>query len=322
MSVLVYTQNRDGKFTKLNYELLSYGRALADKLDVKLTALSMGNVAEDELQTLAKYGADKILNVADERFATLDNRAFASAIAKAAENTEAQVIVMANDFTGKAVAPAVSVKLSAGLAAGASALPESTSPFVVKKKVFTGKAVAKVQINSEKCILTLDNNSFELKETPKDANIEAFDPGVDDSQFTTNVTETNKQTDKIILTDADIVVSGGRGMKSPDNWQPLEELANVLGAATACSRPVSDEKWRPEEEHVGQTGKIIAPNLYFALGISGAIQHVAGISGSKTIVAVNTDPEAPIFEVADYGIVGDLKEVLPNLVQAAKEVKS
>ena len=319
--ILVYTQNWDGKFKKLTYELLSYGRALADQLGGDLTALSLGEVADDELQNLAKYGADKILNAADIRFATLDNRAFAQAIANAAEKVGAKVVIMANDFTGKAVAPVVSVKMNAGLVSGVSALPESTSPFVVKKKVFTGKAFAKVQINSEKCILTLDNNSFELTQNLKDANIEAFETGVSDEMFTTKVFETDKVTDKIILTDADIVVSGGRGMKSPDNWQPILDLAEVLGAGTACSRPVSDEGWRPEEEHVGQTGKIIAPTLYFAFGISGAIQHVAGVSGSKTIVAVNTDPEAPIFEVADYGIVGDVNEVIPKIVEAAKAMK-
>jgi len=319
--ILVYTQNWDGKFKKLTYELLSYGRALADQLGGDLTALSLGEVADDELQNLAKYGADKILNAADIRFATLDNRAFAQAIANAAEKVGAKVVIMANDFTGKAVAPVVSVKMNAGLVSGVSALPESTSPFVVKKKVFTGKAFAKVQINSEKCILTLDNNSFELTQNLKDANIEAFETGVSDEMFTTKVFETDKVTDKIILTDADIVVSGCRGMKSPDNWQPILDLAEVLGAGTACSRPVSDEGWRPEEEHVGQTGKIIAPTLYFAFGISGAIQHVAGVSGSKTIVAVNTDPEAPIFEVADYGIVGDVNEVIPKIVEAAKAMK-
>lgn len=319
--ILVYTQNWDGKFKKLTYELLSYGRALADQIGGELTALSLGEVADDELQTLSKYGADKVLNAADIRFATLDNRAFAQAITNAVEKVGAKVVIMANDFTGKAVAPVVSVKMNAGLVSGASALPESTSPFVVKKKVFTGKAIAKVQISSEKCILTINNNSFEVTETPKQANIEAFNTGVDDATFSTKVFEIDKQTDKIILTDADIVVSGGRGMKSPDNWQPIEDLAKVLGAATACSRPVSDEGWRPEEEHVGQTGKIIAPTLYFAFGISGAIQHVAGVSGSKTIVAVNTDPEAPIFEVADYGIVGDVNEVIPKIVEAAKALK-
>jgi electron transfer flavoprotein alpha subunit len=319
--ILVYTQNWDGKFKKLTYELLSYGRALADQLGGDLTALSLGKVADDELQTLAKYGADQILNVADDRFTALDNRAFATAIANAAEKAGAKVVIMANDFTGKAIAPVVSVKMNAGIVAGASALPESTSPFVIKKKVFTGKAIAKVQVNSEKCILTIDNNSFEVTESPKDAKIESFDAGVDDGLFTTKVIETDKQTDKIILTDAEIVVSGGRGMKSPDNWQPILDLAEVLGAGTACSRPVSDEGWRPEEEHVGQTGKIIAPTLYFAFGISGAIQHVAGVSGSKTIVAVNTDPEAPIFEVADYGIVGDVNEIVPKIVEAAKAMK-
>ncbi|WP_462280206.1 electron transfer flavoprotein subunit alpha/FixB family protein [Salinivirga cyanobacteriivorans] len=321
MSILAYTPIRDGQFTKLTYELLSYGRALADQLSTELVALSLGKTEEDQLKTLAEYGADKILHSNDDRFEQLDNRAFSKAISQAAEKNEATIVLMANDFTGKALAPATGVHLKAGVVSGVIGLPESTDPFVVKKKVFTGKAFARIQVKGERKIFTLETNSYEITQTSKEAAIETFEPQLDEGDFTTKIIEEDKQTDKILLTDADIVVSGGRGMKGPEHWQPLEELAEVLGAATACSRPVSDEKWRPEEEHVGQTGKIIAPNLYFALGISGAIQHVAGVSGSKTIVAVNNDPEAPIFEVANYGIVGDLKEVLPNLIEAAKAAK-
>lgn len=321
MSILAYTPTRDGQFTKLTYELLSYGHALAGQLNTELIAVSLGKTGEDQLKALATYGADKILHSSDDRFKQLDNHAFSKAISQAAEKTEASIILMANDFTGKALAPATAVHLKAGVLTGVIGLPESTDPFIVKKKVFTGKAYAHIQVKGERKVFTLETNSHEISQAPKEPNIEAFDPQIEDSNFTTRVVDEDKQTDKILLTDADIVISGGRGMKGPEHWQPLEELANVLGAATACSRPVSDEKWRPEEEHVGQTGKIIAPNLYFALGISGAIQHVAGVSGSKTIVAVNNDPEAPIFEVADYGIVGDLKEVLPNLIEAAKAAK-
>lgn len=321
MSILAYTSHRDGQFSKTNFELLSYGRALANQLNTELIALSLGEVDESQLQQLAEYGADKILNAKDNRFDTLDNHAFSKAIAQAAEKAEAQVVLLANDFSGKALAPATAAQLKAGLVTGIVNLPESTDPYIVTKKVFTGKAFARIQVKAEKKIFTLETNSYDISKSEKQVNIEPFDPQVQDTDFTTKVVDVNKQTDKILLTDADVVVSGGRGMKGPENWQPLEDLAEILEAATACSRPVSDEKWRPEEEHVGQTGKIIAPNLYFALGISGAIQHVAGVSGSKTIVAVNNDPEAPIFEVADYGIVGDLKEVLPNLIEAAKAVK-
>jgi len=286
-----------------------------------LIALTLGETGDDQLKALAAYGADKILHSSDDRFEQLDNHAFSKAISQAAQKSEASILLMANDFTGKALAPSTAVHLKAGIVTGVIGLPESTDPFIVKKKAFTGKAYAHIQVKSERKVFTLETNSHEISQAPKTPNIEAFEPQIEDSDFTTKITDEDKQTDKILLTDADIVVSGGRGMKGPEHWQPLEELADVLGAATACSRPVSDEKWRPEEEHVGQTGKIIAPNLYFALGISGAIQHVAGVSGSKTIVAVNNDPEAPIFEVADYGIVGDLKEVLPNLIEAAKAAR-
>ena len=236
------------------------------------------------------------------------------------EKTGANILIMAHNNSGKALAPRVSVKLKAGLAAGVTALPESVSPVVVKKKVFSGKAFGKVEITSTNAILTLAQNSYEVKETGGSASIEVFDPGVDVAAKTV-IKDVQKQDGKLLLSDAEIVVSGGRGMKSGDNWGPIEELAAVLGAATACSRPVSDEGWRPHEEHTGQTGKIIAPNLYFAFGISGAIQHLAGVSSSKCIVAVNTDKDAPVFEAADYGIVGDALKVLPELISEIKAAK-
>lgn len=322
MSVLIYTENWDGKFKKLSYELISYGKAIAESLNTENVALSIGNVAEEELKQLGNYGADKIVNVNDERLKGLSNQPYAKIISQVAAKEDASVIVFANNFTGKAVAPRVSVKLKAGLAAGVVELPSSFDPFVVKRKVFTNKAFANVKINSEKKILSLFQNSFEIKETENNASIESFSPELSDADFKTEIKEVNKVTGKILLMDAEVVVSGGRGMKSAENWKPLEELAEVLGGATACSRPVSDEGWRPHEEHVGQTGKIIAPNLYFALGISGAIQHLGGVSSSKCIVAVNTDKDAPIFEAADYGIVGDVQKVLPELIEAVKEAKA
>jgi len=322
MSVLVFTENWDGKFKKLSFELVSYGKAIAKKLNTETVVVSIGNVENEELKKTGKYGADKVYNVSNGNLKGLANQPYAKVIAQVAEKTNATVIIFANNFTGKAVAPRVSVKLKAGLAAGVVELPSSFDPFVVKRKVFTNKAFANVTVSTEKKIITLFQNSFEITETENKAVIEDFTPDLSESDFRTEIIETNKISGKVLLMDAEIVVSGGRGMKSPDNWKPLEELAEVLGGATACSRPVSDEGWRPHTEHVGQTGKIIAPNLYFALGISGAIQHLGGVSSSKCIVAINTDKDAPIFEAADYGIVGDVHKILPELIEAVREAKS
>ncbi len=320
MSVLVYTENWDGKFKKLSYELISYASKMAEMGGGSVTALSIGNVAEDELARLGNYGAASILSVKDA--GVLDNPLFTRIIAAAAEKTGAKIVLLSNNNAGKALAPRLAVRLRAGLASGVTALPESFEPIVIRKKVFSGKAFARVRVLSETAVLTLAQNSFELIETGGTATIEAFDPGIDPSIAKTNVRDVQKQAGKILLTDAEIVVSGGRGMKSGDNWKPLEELADVLGAALACSRPVSDEGWRPHEEHTGQTGKIIAPNLYLAFGISGAIQHLAGVSSSKFIVAVNTDKDAPIFEAADYGIVGDAMKVLPEFIREVRAAKA
>ncbi len=321
MSVLVYTENWDGRFKKLSYELVSYASGIAGMTGGSVTALSIGNVGRDELSTLGSYGATNVLS-AETVPSGLDNQLYTQVIAAAMEKTGAKVLVMANNNSGKAIAPRLSVRLKAGLASGVTALPESVDPVIVQKKVFSGKAYAKVKILSDSAILTLSQNSFEIRETGGSAAIEAFDPGVDASVAKTNIRDVQKQEGKLLLTDAELVVSGGRGMKSPDNWGPLEELAGILGAATACSRPVSDEGWRPHEEHTGQTGKIIAPNLYMAFGISGAIQHLAGVSASKCIVAVNTDKDAPIFEAADYGIVGDAHKVLPELIAEIKAARA
>lgn len=321
MSVLVYTENWDGKFKKLSYELLSYAKNVASLVGGEVTALSIGKVDQDELSTLGNYGASLVLS-ADGVSSGLDNQVYTSIITAAMEHTGASVLLMAHNNTGKALAPRLSVRLKAGLAAGVTAVPESAGPLVVNKKVFSGKAFGKVEILTEKAVLTLSQNSFEIQETGAKATVESFDPGVDASAAATSIKDVQKQEGKLLLTDADVVISGGRGMKSGDNWAPLEELAEVLEGATACSRPVSDEGWRPHGEHTGQTGKIIAPNLYMAFGISGAIQHLAGVSSSKCIVAVNTDKDAPIFEAADYGIVGDALKVLPELISEIKTAKA
>lgn len=322
MSILIYAENWDGKFKKLSFELVSYAAALAARLNVKVVALTIGAVAPEELQKLAQYGADRILTVQDSRLNHLVNTAYASIIAKAAQAEQASVVLFAHNNAGKALAPAVSVKLKAGLISGVTATPSSTEPFVVRKKVFTGKAYADIVVKTPVKVLTLSQNSFGIIEKPVTPVMENLSAEIDDATLTTTVKEVKKVIGKILLTDAEIVVSGGRGMKGPEHWAPIEELAEILGGATACSRPVADEGWRPHGEHVGQTGKIIAPNLYIALGISGAIQHLGGVSSSKCIVAVNKDPDAPIFQAADYGILGDVQKVLPELIAAVKELKA
>jgi len=320
MSVLVFTENWDGKFKKLSFELVSYASKVAEMLNTSATVLSIGNVDNNELEKLGKYGAKKIISVNNDNLKVLDNQAYASVIAEIAQKEGAKVVILSNNNTGKAVAPRLSVKLKAGIGSGVSKLPLSVSPFVVYKRAFSGNAYANVLIKSDIKILTLAQNSFDLAEASNGATIENVNVQVN-GEVKTQVKDIQKQTGKILLTDADIVVSGGRGMKSSDNWQPILDLAELLGAATACSRPVSDEGWRPHDEHTGQTGKIIAPNLYFAIGISGATQHLAGVSSSKYIVAINSDKNAPIFEAAQYGIVGDAQKVLPKLVEAVKEIK-
>ena len=274
------------------------------------------------MKKLGDYGASKVISVNETKLDNLANQAYAKVISQAAKKEESTILVFANNYTGKAIAPRVSVKLKAGLVSGITALPINYEPFTVRKKVFTSKAFADVIIKSPFKVLTIAQNSFGLIETENKAQIENFAPELSDEDFRTKVEDVHKITGKVLLNDAEIVVSGGRGMKGSENWGPIEELANLLGAATACSRPVSDEDWRPHEEHVGQTGKIIAPNLYFALGISGAIQHLGGVSSSKYIVAINKDNDAPIFEAADYGIIGDVHKILPELINAVKEMKA
>ena len=321
MSVLVYTENWDGKFKKLSFELVSYATGVAKMLSTSVTAVSIGKVDDSELLKLGNYGANKIISINNEQLTALDSQTYASVISEISRKENASVIIISNNNTGKAIAPRLSVRLKAGVGSGVSRLPLNINPFTVYKRTYSGNAFAHLVINSDIKILTLAQNSFDLIESQANATIENLNPTVDGSLLKTVVKDVQKQSGKILLTDADIVVSGGRGMKSPDNWPPLVELANLLGAATACSRPVSDEGWRPHEEHTGQTGKIIAPNLYIAVGISGATQHLAGISSSKYIVAINTDKDAPIFEAAQYGIVGDAMKVLPKLVEAVKELR-
>ncbi len=317
--ILIYTQNWDGKFKKLSYELASYGSALAKQMNTEAVALSIGEVADEELKTLGKYGISKVISVKNNNLDVLDNMLFSKIISQVAQKVAAKVCIFAHNNDGKALAPRIAAKFKAALVSDVTKLPKSTEPFVISKKVFTGKAFADVKINSEAKVLTLSQNSYGLVENMVDISIEQMT--VEISKSNINIIDKSKISGRVILNDAEIVVSGGRGMKSGDNWSPIEELADILGAGTACSRPVSDEGWRPHGEHVGQTGKIIAPNLYFALGISGAIQHLGGVSNSKYIVAINTDKDAPIFEAADYGIVGDVHKILPELISEVKKLK-
>jgi electron transfer flavoprotein alpha subunit len=321
MSVLVFTENWEGKFKKLSCELVSYASSVAEIMKTNVIALSIGRAEDEELKKLGHYGAHKIINITSNQLTVLDNQAYTKIISEIALQEGSDVIIFSNNITGKALAPRLSVRLRAGIGSGITRLPLSLDPFTVYKRAYSGNAFAHVIIKSEIKILTLAQNSFDLIEKPTGAVPETVEITVDASLIKTTVIETLKQTGKIVLTDADVVVSGGRGMKSPDNWAPLVELASLLKGATACSRPVSDEGWRPHEEHTGQTGKIIAPNLYIAVGISGATQHLAGVSSSKYIVAINTDKDAPIFEAAQYGIVGDAMKVLPKLVDSVKNLK-
>jgi electron transfer flavoprotein alpha subunit len=321
MSVLVYVEQADGKFKKSVFEAVSYAKAIADKQGTNLTAISIGNVAENALQELGKYGASKILNVTNDQLKNFVNQAYAAVIAEAAGKEGSDIVVLSNSFSGKGLAPRIAVKLKAGLIDGAIELPETNNGFTVKKTAFSGKAFAVVSLSSTNKVIALNPNAFGVKENVVDVTIENFSPEVKSTDLATIIKDIVRATDKVSLPDAEIVVSGGRGLKGPENWGMIEELADLLGAATACSKPVSDADWRPHAEHVGQTGIAISPNLYIAIGISGAIQHLAGVSSSKVIVVINKDAEAPFFKVADYGIVGDAFEVVPKIIEALKAHK-
>jgi len=322
MSVLVYIENRNGTFGKITKELISYAMRIAKDTNSEAVALSIGNVEQEELLRLGQYGIAKILTVTGENCHSRDDQAYSEVIKQAGLAIHANIVILANNFTGKALAPRVAVKLEAGLATAVIGLPESFEPFVIRKKIFSGKAFASIVIETPVSVITLAQNSFGIFESPVEVIIEEFVAVIAPGSIKTQVISSEKASGNVLLTEADIVVSGGRGMKNPDNWGPIEELAALLNAATACSRPVSDEGWRPHTEHVGQTGKVVAPNLYFAMGISGAIQHLAGVNSSRVIVAVNKDPEAPIFTAAVYGVVGDVKLILPALIDAVKAFKA
>ena len=318
MSVLIFLDQADGHIKKNSFEAASYGAKVAENLGTSAFGIVLGNV-NDDLGALGKYGLKKIFTSSDEKFNNFDDQLFTEAIGETAKSSEAKVIIFSNNFNGKAIAPRLSVRLKAGLVTGALALPETSNGFIVKKSVFSGKAFAKVSISTDVKIISLNPNSFKVIEGEGKAEIEILNLQLAEPKV--KIKEVNKVTGEIPLSEAELVVSGGRGLKGPENWGIVTDLAKALGAATACSRPVSDSDWRPHHEHVGQTGLTIAPNLYFAIGISGAIQHLAGVNRSKTIVVINKDPEAPFFKAADYGIVGDAFEVVPKITEAVKKLK-
>ena len=318
MSVLIFLDQADGQIRKSSFEAACYGAKLAGQLGTTAEAIVLGTLQED-LAALGKYGIKKVHTVKSETLNHLDAQVFAKIIAEVAEATAATVVIFSHNLSGKAIAPRLSVRLKAGLVTGAVALPDTAKGFIVKKNVFSGKAFANVSINTTVKIISLNPNSYPISTGDAVAEVTGFSATIDEAKV--QVTATNKVVGEVPLTEAEIVISGGRGLKGPENWGIITELAKLLGAATACSRPVADIHWRPHHEHVGQTGIAIAPNLYFAIGISGAIQHLAGVNRSKTIVVINKDPEAPFFKAADYGIVGDAFEVMPKIIEAVKKMK-
>lgn len=323
MSILVYIdQSNDGKIKKAAFEAVSYAAKTAELMGVQdVIGLSIGSANESELAQLGAYGATKVLKVSNAAFHSFDAGAFAKIVSEAVESTGAETVVISYNSTGKALAPRIAVRLKAGIVAGAVGTPSVNGDFTVRKSVFSGKAFADYTLHSSKKVIALNPNSFGTKKGEGSASVEEFSTSVGADAVKVKVLETSKASDSIPLPEAELVVSAGRGLKGPENWGMIEELAELLGAATACSRPVSDVDWRPHHEHVGQTGLTIRPNLYIAVGISGAIQHLAGVNNSKVIVVINTDPEAPFFKAADYGIVGDAFEVVPKMIEAVKELK-
>jgi len=319
MSLLIYAESADGKFKKVAFELASYAKNVADSLGTTVTAVTVnaGNVSE-----LANYGVSKVLKVSNDKLNNFNAKAYADVVKQAAQKEGSKVIVLSSTTDNLYLAPLVAVGLEAGFASNVVGLPLSTSPFQVKRTAFSNKAFNITEISTDIKVVSIGKNSFGLVENSTSLSEEDFAPSLNDVDFNVKVESVEKTTGKVTIADADIVVSGGRGLKGPENWGMLEELATVLGAATACSKPVSDLGWRPHSEHVGQTGKPVATNLYIAVGISGAIQHIAGINSSKVKVVINTDAEAPFFKVADYGIVGDAFDILPKLTQKLKEFKA
>lgn len=319
MSILIYAESAEGKLKKVALELASYAKKVADQMGTTVTAIT---VNADDVAALATYGVTKVLKVNDDKLKTYSAKAYADAIKQAADKETSKIILVASTTDSLYLAPLLAIGLEAGYASNVVALPETTAPFVVKRNAYSTKAFSYTEISTDVKLLAIGKNSFGLVENAVSMSEESFTPSLSDADFAIKTESVEKVTGKVTIADAEVVVSGGRGLKGPENWNLIEDLASVLGAATACSKPVSDLGWRPHSEHVGQTGKPVASNLYIAIGISGAIQHIAGINASKVKVVINTDPEAPFFKVADYGVVGDAFEVVPKLIEKLKAFKA
>lgn len=318
MSILVFAEGDNNSFKKSSFEAISYGKDLANKKGTECIAVTIGPKGDENL---GKFGADKVVNLEGDIFNSFNPQAYGKALAEVANNEGADVIIISQTYSGKSLAPIAAVKNGAALVTGVIDMADVSDGLKVRKTCFSNKAIAEVSVSHDKSVLTLIPNSYKINEDGSEAASSQESVSVTDADINSTIESVNKETGKIPLTEAELVVSAGRGLKGPENWTMIEELADALGAATACSKPVSDMEWRPHSEHVGQTGITIKPNLYIAVGISGAIQHLAGVGSSKVICVVNTDPEAPFFKAADYGIVGDAFEVVPKLLKRVKELK-
>jgi len=317
MSILIYAESENGKLKKGAYEIASYAKGVADAIGSTVTAITINATEVSELGT---YGVSKILTLSNDNLQKFQAKEYAATISAAAKHENAEIILLSSSADSKYLAPLLGVDLEASVVSNVVGLPTSTSPFTVKRTAFTNKAFQETQINTTNKVICVSNNAYGIHENSTEATIETFSTEIPTG--TIEVISIDKATDKVSIADAETVVSGGRGLKGPENWHLIEDLATILGAATACSKPVSDMGWRPHSEHVGQTGKPVASNLYIAIGISGAIQHLAGINSSKVKVVINTDPEAPFFKAADYGVVGDAFEVVPKLIEKLKAFKT
>lgn len=318
--ILVFAELGNGKLKKTSIEVAAFASALATQKGTDCTAIAIGSADSGELEKLGAYGIQKVLHVADTKLDHVFSRAYSKIIAEAARQNNTDIIVLSHNAAGKTIAPRLAVKLNASLLPGISSLPDAGNNFT--KTVYSGKAFVQLHASTEKQVITLNPNSYKPQTGSGTASLESFNTALEAKDFDYEVIKTEDETEGMVpLPEAELVVSGGRGLKGPENWGMVEELAKVLGATTACSRPVADIGWRPHHEHVGQTGITIKPNLYIAIGISGAIQHLAGVNQSKTIVVINKDAEAPFFKAADYGVVGDAFEVVPKLTAAIRKIK-
>jgi electron transfer flavoprotein alpha subunit len=317
MAILVFVESAEGKIKKTSLEAVAYAKQMGQPV----TAIALGNAEKNELENLGKYGAQKVLHASDDRLSQGIVQAYSSVLTKALDDEKADILILAGSSLGTPVAARVATKISASLATNVVELPDTASGFVVKRSIYTGKAFSLVELKNQKKVIAIKKNAAEVKEEGGTVAVTPYTVTLSDADFGVKITATEKATGEVLLPEANIVVSGGRGMKGPEHWGIIEDLAKALHAATGCSKPVSDMGWRPHHEHVGQTGVKVAPQLYIAVGISGAIQHLAGVNSSKCIVVINKDAEAPFFKSADYGIVGDAFDIVPKLTDAIKAMK-